>query len=138
MGYTNVPALNMDMADEFDRIAGGAEASPPYDFVLCPMTIFDTSSEPIRPVLSDLTIRCGGDGCQLDGGTSQVVFEDSTLDNYPIENITMTGISFTNFDGTSIAAYASDSTRATFESCAWAVSKPAQRFTNNMSVLFPS
>ena len=129
-GYTNITALNMDIADEFARIEAGGMPQPPYLYPLCPDTVFDMSSGPLLPLLSELTVTCGpsgdGMGCRLSGGTRQVLFADSALDGYEVETVMFQGLTFMNFSETSIAAYASANTTATFMSCAWTVSFPGR------------
>ena len=63
LGYASIEDLNADMEDELERITapGAADSRYTYTLQLCPGLVFDTSEAPIRPILTDLTIRCGAE-----------------------------------------------------------------------------
>lgn len=126
-GYDSISAINDDMQQELQRIMlDGENPLPSYSYILCPDTTFDGATT-LLPVLNEITFLCGEGGlartCVIAGGTQQVLISESIDPTYPLENITFVGFSFSNFNGTSISAYATNVTMATFEDCAWTVSK---------------
>jgi hypothetical protein len=120
------------MQTEFVRIQNGATPADAYMYNLCANTFFDATSTILAPVLSNSMFICGNDGsrlgrCVIVGGSEQVRIVDSTIDGYPLQELSFMGITFSSFEsnalktGTSIAAFASSSTTATFTDCAWEV-----------------
>jgi hypothetical protein len=128
-GYTTIGTLNADMAAERDRIAGGgAPQTAPYTFTLCPQTSYDAAAEPIKPVLDNMSILCGtsgatADSCVITGGTNQVQIDDSTVDTYPINSVSLVGLTYTGFTETAVSGGASDSTQVTLLNNAFKVSQ---------------
>ena len=61
LGYVSIEDLNADMEDELERVTepGAPRSRYTYDLSLCPGIVFEASETPIRPILGDLTIRCG-------------------------------------------------------------------------------
>ena len=121
IGYTTIEAINADQQVELNAIRSGRPPNPPYEFILCPGTNFDASGGPLLPVLSDSTFICGSDGdfqdnCFFVGGVEQVRFEDSTVPNYPLQSVALEGITFSEFSGRAISAFASAITTATVSS----------------------
>jgi hypothetical protein len=128
-GYTNVPDINLDMADELTRIAGGGD--PPgegYDLILCPGEDFSVAGgNRFRPVIDGVKISCGGPDsvnpeCIVDASREQVIIEDSTVDGYTTNSVTFERITFDSFQrGLSVTLAASKPTVATFTDCIWQV-----------------
>ena len=133
LGYNNLGDLNEDIQREVDRIASGGQASPSYEFVLCPNTLFDPSSAQLLPKLSNSTFVCGSSGLRSDnciflGGSEQIFIEDSDIDGYPLQALSFLGITFTQFEGnsastgSSVTVRSTDSTEIDFRDCLWSVS----------------
>lgn len=126
-GYASISAINNFMDAEFDRIAGGGAPEDEYKIRLCPQQVFDASVEPLRPVLSGVVFECGlsglsADSCTFQGGSEQVVIEDSSLATYPLSQVTFQGVTFQSFTGTSIDVSAGATTSIAFEDVVWTVS----------------
>ena len=137
-GYSSISDLNTDMDVELARIEAGGTPASSYRFILCPDTVFDTSSTPLRPLLDGALFQCGENGsrdnqCTFEGGDVQILIEDSTTPGYPLRQVAFTGITFVDFKsndeetGTSVAAEASARTTATFEDVSWSVSRKSSR-----------
>lgn len=133
IGFSTIAALNTAMQAELSAIENGKSPEESYEFILCPETTFDATNGPLRPVLSGASFECGSNGssensCFMEGGSQQILIEDSTVPSYPIETLLFTGITFGGFDsnafesGTSVYAAASSTTTATFQDCIWLVS----------------
>lgn len=126
-GYTSIADINADQFDELSKItAGSSVASPPYSFVLCPNTNFDASSQTLNIVLSGTVISCGNDmaassslGCSIQGGASQVYLADSTTPNYNLAMVTIIGVTFEMFNGTSIDVMATETLTLTLMDVVW-------------------
>lgn len=131
VGYSNVSALNLDIEDELAAILDGVAPSNPYQFILCPNTVFDISNDPLLPMISDSTFQCGngnsGQGCRFEGGFMQILIQEPSNPSYVLSNLTFQGITFSNFSGTSVAAFASSATKALFNDCHWNVSEDLSR-----------
>ena len=126
VGYVDITSLNEDMHDEFENITvGGKAPSPPYDYILCPGTVFD-GNEMLRPVLNQAQFFCGDRGlsrtCIISGGTQQVIIADSTDPTYQIDVINFFGVAFSDFTESSISAFAGKGTSTSFNECTWKVS----------------
>jgi hypothetical protein len=132
MGYTNVPDLNADMADELNRITVEGGDMPPGDYLLnlCPddENEFDvTGGNRFRPVIDRVKIFCGGPDavdavCIVDGSQEQLIIEDSNAEGYSINFVEFQGITFNGFArGTSVTLAASAPAVATFINCVWQV-----------------
>ena len=132
-GYKTLQAINNDMQVELQRISAGGQPEEAYEFLLCPETVFDASSDTLEPVLSGSTFICGSDGdpednCIILGGDEQVRIVDSTLPSFPLSQLNFIGLTFAGFQtndsetGTSIAAFASSTTTASFIDTTWTVS----------------
>jgi hypothetical protein len=128
--YETIGSLNSVMQTELLRIQNGAIPQDAYMYNLCNNTFFDATITPLEPVLNNVMFICGDDGnrlgrCVFAGGSLQVEIVDSTVDTYPLQEINFMGITFSSFEsnafrtGTSIGAYASSVTTATFIDCAW-------------------
>jgi hypothetical protein len=121
---------------ELIRIRNGAVPQTTYVYTLCPNTVLDATTTPLRPLLNNAMFVCGADGqrsnrCVILGGTVQVAILDSLVDGYPLQELSFLGLTFSGFVsddasaangiGTSIAAMASSVTMATFTDCSWQV-----------------
>lgn len=113
MGYSTIQDLNLDMAEIFIN----ETAMGPYEFSLCPNTIYDVGEVPLTPILSDTLIVCGDgsemQGCVFDGGERQVVLRGD------IFNVTILGIEFRNFANASIIGNASVNSTVLLDRCTW-------------------
>jgi hypothetical protein len=118
------------METELIRIQNGATPQDSYLYNLCNNTFFDATNTVLKPVLNNVMFICGDDGsrlgrCVILGGSLQVEIVDSTVDAYPLQEMSFMGITFSSFEsnalrtGTSIGAFASSVTTATFTDCAW-------------------
>ena len=130
--FDTIGALNSAMQTELTRIQNGAAPQDAYMYNLCTNTFFDAQTAILMPVLNNVMFICGDDGnrlgrCVILGGSEQVRIQDSTVDNYPLQELSFLGITFSSFatstarTGLSIAAFASSSTTATFTDCSWEV-----------------
>lgn len=127
IGYTSIADINQDQYDELARItAGSSKASPPYSFVLCPNTEFDTTAQTLKIVLSGSVFSCGSEtaanselSCSLKGGAQQVYVTDSTTPNYELSSATIVGVTFENFNGTSIDVLATEKLTLTLVDVIW-------------------
>lgn len=128
--YETIGSLNSVMQTELSRIQNGAIPQDAYMYNLCNNTFFDSTITALKPVLNNVMFICGDDGnrlgrCVIAGGSLQVEIVDSTVDSYPLQEISFMGITFSSFEsnalrtGTSIGAFASSVTTATFTDCAW-------------------
>jgi hypothetical protein len=128
--YETIGSLNNVMQTELVRIQNGATPQPSYMYNLCNNTFFDATTSILEPVLNNVMFICGADGSRLDrcvivGGSVQVQINDTTVDNYPLQELYFMGITFSSFEsnalrsGTSIGGFASSATTATFVDCAW-------------------
>ena len=128
-GYASIGDLNQDMNDELARIqAGGAIPADDYNLYLCPGTQFTEGT--ITPVLDRVNISCGGPQsvnpvCIVSSSQGpQVRIQSSTVQNYDVDSVKLSGITFTGFDalsGSVLLEGASPAT-ATFENVIWQVS----------------
>ena len=132
--FDSIGAINSFMQTELVRIEAGADPQASYTFNLCTNTFFDASMTTLEPVLNNAMFLCGEDGsrrnrCIFVGGVEQVRIDNSLVPGYPLQEVTFMGITFSSFEsgsamsGTSIAAFASATTTATFMDCAWQVRK---------------
>jgi hypothetical protein len=132
-GYMSITAMNSEMRKEFEKIVQGGSPEKSYSYMLCPETVFDATAEPLLPLLSNMEFSCGAKGlasenCVIFGGHEQVRFADSTSQSYPLEQVSFVGLTFANFTtndrgtGTSIAAFASSTTTASFMNVKFTVS----------------
>lgn len=130
--FDTIGALNSAMQTELVRIQSGATPEDSYMYNLCTNTFFDAETAILMPVLNNVMFICGNDGsrlgrCVILGGSQQVLILDSTVDSYPLQELSFMGITFSSFEsnsaqsGMSIAAFASSSTMATFTDCSWEV-----------------
>lgn len=130
--FDTIGALNSAMQMELVRIQSGATPEDAYMYNLCTNTFFDAATAILMPVLNNVMFICGNDGsrlgrCVILGGSEQVRIVDSTVDSYPLQELSFMGITFSSFvtntarSGMSIAAFASSSTTATFSDCSWEV-----------------
>ena len=128
--YETLGSLNSVMQTELVRIQNGATPQDAYMYNLCNNTFFDATTTILEPVLNNAMFICGDDGsrlgrCVILGGSLQVEIVDSLVDTYPLQEISFMGITFSSFEsntlrtGTSIGAFASSVTTATFTDCAW-------------------
>lgn len=133
-GYTNIPNLNADMADELTRITtgGGTVPADGYTVRLCPSNTaeFDVTSGAIRPVLGTLAIVCGSgtmttnnEVCIIDGGQNQVVLDDSQVDGYTITDVSLQGVTFRSFGSRAVQMQASEPTTLNLQNVVWEVRK---------------
>lgn len=130
IGYTSIADINLDQNEELERIAAGTSTpSPPYSFVLCPETEFDVDATPLKPVLSGTIISCGSSispgsnlGCFLTKGSIQVQLEDSAVPNYELKRVVIIGVTFAEFNGTSIDVTASETLTLTLMDIIWKAS----------------
>jgi hypothetical protein len=125
-GYSSIFSLNSDMFIELARIGTGGEPQDEYIFVLCPNMEFDfnlnsnnDTTVPLMPVLDESIFQCGAQGSQLDscvflGGTTQVVLEDSSIPEFPLETVEFRGVTFAEFEVAAVAGGASDATNLYF------------------------
>jgi hypothetical protein len=125
-GYVDIADLNLDMIDELSRIvAGGADPPGDYMMLLCPGELFDATSSAILPLLDNLMICCGScdlespDPCVVQGGDEQVRFED--VDGITVNFVTIMGVTFEAFTGTSVNLLGSAPMQATFINSIWQV-----------------
>jgi hypothetical protein len=142
--FETLGALNNVMQTELSRIQTGATPQDVYTYNLCANTNFDANTTVLEPVLSNAMFICGDDGSRLNscvilGGSEQVRIVDSLVTGYPLQELSFMGITFSAFQsnkkrtGTSIAAFASSATTATFTDCAWQVrSRPRQDFSSRL------
>ena len=126
-GYTTITAMNADMQAELEAINNGQAPQPGYTYTLCPDTAFDTTSTPLLPVLNNITFVCGATGssasnCVLFGGDEQIRIEDSTVESYPLQQVSFSGLSMANFTGTAVNAAAGTTTTASFNDVDFQVS----------------
>jgi hypothetical protein len=134
--FATLGAMNSAMELELIRIRNGAVPQTTYVYPLCPNTVLDATTTPLRPLLNNAMFVCGADGqrsnrCVILGGTVQVAILDSLVDGYPLQEVSFLGLTFSGFVsdtsaaaagiGTSIAAMASSVTMATFTDCLWQV-----------------
>jgi hypothetical protein len=125
MGYDQLRNVVSDQFEEWQRIQNGATPRPPYVFRLCPNTQFNASEAPLMVLLSGSMFTCGPntastDNCVISDGFEQVVIEDSTIvEGYSLGRTSFVGITFEGFTGSSINAYASMGTIATFIDTQW-------------------
>lgn len=131
--YTTINDINIEMQQELDAIVNGGIPETSYTYIFCPNSFFDATNVTLVPLLDNILFLCGDDGslsnnCVIVGGTEQVRFQNSNITGYPINQVTFMGITFAGFQnntstniGTSIAAYASLPTIATFTNVAWQV-----------------
>ena len=130
--FTTLGAINSEMQTELARIQNGASPQESYVYNMCANTFFDATSEPLQPVLNNAMFVCGDNGsrsnrCVVVGGSQQVMIMDSFVSGYPMQEVHFLGITFSGFEtnnqmeGTSIAAFASSATMATFSECTWQV-----------------
>jgi len=115
MGYNNIKSINNDMKAELGKILAGEPSHEPYMFSLCPSAIFDTSEEPLMPVLSGSVLYCGskdpGKKCHFVGGEHQVlVDEPANNTDYALQTVSFVGVTFRGFSGSAIRGSAGSNT----------------------------
>ena len=121
-GYSTIEDINLDMQELLvNNTDGNNDGTNSSVFTLCPRTSFSAESGPLVPLLNDTIILCGetgdiGDECTFEGGDVQILLEGE------LRNVTIQGIGFQGFTGTSIAAYASTASTVVFANCRWTVS----------------
>ena len=149
LGYTSIADLNSEMKRHagllwnFWMQADSNQQKEPqqlYQYTLCPHTIFD-GTEQLNPLLDRTWIRCGRETvngsknqCIIRGGKTQVLMIDQGYnsmatttneeDKGPERIFVFQGITFTESQDISIAAFATGGTRAEFIDCHWKVCKP--------------
>jgi hypothetical protein len=143
--FDTIGALNSAMQTELVRIQSGATPEVAYMYNLCTDTFFDAETAILMPVLNNAMFICGNDGsrlgrCVINGGSQQVRILDSTLDSYPLQELSFMGITFSSFksntaqSGMSIAAFASSSTMATFTDCSWEVRSEVKMYEHDATI----
>ena len=115
VGYSTIEDMNLDMQDLVANMTDGDNV-----FRLCPRTIFIVT-EPLTPIVNNTIFTCGvnnsvEDECVFDGGSEQVLIEAI------LENVSFEGLTFQNFNETSIGAFAPTTSVVTFTNCIWTVS----------------
>lgn len=115
VGYSTIEDMNLDMQDLVANMTEGDNV-----FRLCPRTVFNVI-EPLTPVLNNTIFGCGEnnsveDECVFDGGSVQVLIADI------LENVSFEGLTFQNFNETSIGAFAPRTSVVAFTNCSWTVS----------------
>lgn len=125
-GYTSIANLNDDMAAELDRVIEGGEApAEGYNLILCPGQDFDvTGGNAIRPIIDQVSISCGGTEstdpvCRVVGSEEQLIIEDSSVQDYTLSSVRISGLTFSEFGTTSATLTASAPTVFTCADCAW-------------------
>ena len=128
--YETIGSLNSVMQTELLRIQNGATPQDAYIYNLCSNTFFNSTTTILAPLLNNAMFVCGDDGsrlgrCVILGGSLQIEIVDSSVDTYPLQEVSFMGITFSSFEsnalrtGTSIGAFASSVTTARFVDCAW-------------------
>ena len=125
-GYTSIADMNADMQTELDRIENDGDDGSTYNLVLCPETTFDTSTEPLTPLLDGVTFSCGDFGsvnenCVISGGSQNVDIQPPSIDNYDLEMVSFQGITFEQFTDRSINHEAGSDTNVEFVNSIWQV-----------------
>ena len=128
IGYTTIAAMNADMQTEISRIDGGGdfEDGQTYNMILCPGGTFDTTDEPLLPVLNGAIFSCGedgnvADGCVVSGGRQNVNIQAPSINNYPLQMISFNGITFEMFGDRSIEIQGTPDLDAVFTNSVWQV-----------------
>ena len=126
-GFTSIKDLNFFMMNIWIFINQGIELEPPFFFQLCPNTTF--SDDYIFPVLNDTWIICGSDGsssnnCTLNNETHVVMIphEYPGAATVTMEHVNFFGLTLTQSNDVSVAAYSSPEAWGYFYDCHWIVS----------------
>lgn len=125
VGYSTIEDMNLDMQDLVgDNV-----------FRQFPWTIFIVT-EPLTPIVNNTIFTCGvnnsvEDECVFDGGSEQVLIEAI------LENVSFEGLTFQNFNETSIGAFAPTTSVVTFTNCIWTVSVCCFRKCVSRFCLYP-
>lgn len=115
VGYSTIEDMNLDMQDLIVNVTDGDNV-----FRLCPRTVFNVT-EPLTPILNNSIFACGVNNsveneCVFDGGSVQVLIEEI------LENVSFEGLTFQNFNETSIGAFAPTTSVVRLTNCIWTVS----------------
>lgn len=127
MGYESIAGINEDMMRELALLAGGKQPESSYRLILCPNTVFDASNATLTPLLNNVMFLCGENGsrengCEFRGGTAQVAIEDSIIDAHKVNTVSIMGLTFTGFTGTSIGGGGSSNVTVNLDMVEFAVS----------------
>lgn len=128
-GYTSIEDMNDDAQAVLDNIANDPtfEIAETYVFNICPGQTLLADDDTLTPVLSGSQYVCGdgsnaADRCFIEGGTTQVQIERSTVDGYDIESIAFQGIDFSDFTQEALAGNAGDELTVTMSNVMFDVS----------------
>lgn len=112
IGYNSMEELNAAIQAEVNNISpGDPPRDEPYTFVLCPNRVYDVTSAPFSPMLSNVVISCGMAGipdgpdgtCNFFGGSESVRMDTNDY------HLTLMGLTFTNFQSVAITGDADSS-----------------------------
>jgi hypothetical protein len=108
-GYINIGQMNEDMAAERGRILLGGTPASLYIFPLCENLVYDLGAEPLVPVLDGVVISCGLTGasanqCIFNGGSTQVQIESFEGTELPVNGVSLSGITFSDYTTTAIGS----------------------------------
>jgi hypothetical protein len=98
-----------------------------YVYTLCPNLVYEGSQQ-LTLLLPRTLVICGREGtsmdqCVIQGGSTQVLLIDTAITSTTSRRIfVLQGLTFTASQDMSIAALASNATRAEFIDCHWKVS----------------
>lgn len=114
IGYKHVIDVNVDQRTELEAIAAGNPTPGGYVFPFCNRFKFLMEQEILEVLLPEVTFVCGYNGlqselCVLEGGNVQVKIPEGSQ-----TNVIFQGMSFSGFTGTSVEAYASSTSKVTF------------------------
>lgn len=105
VGYISAETLNEDIQAERDRILAGGTPEPSYFFSLCPQNTFD--GLPLVLGLDNMLIGCGDlesedRVCTFLGGQSQIEVNSFADSEYPVQSVSLEGLTFTGYTGSAI------------------------------------
>jgi hypothetical protein len=128
-GYTSIASLNLEMKHHASLVSSPVSLplKERYVYTLCPKLGFDGSQQ-LTPLLPRTYVVCGRKGsstdeCVIQGGSTQVLLIDTASTSSISRRLfVLQGLTFFGSQDMSIAALASNSTRAEFIDCHWKVS----------------
>ena len=126
-GYNSLASLQQDIDDERARVLGGDSAAAQYQFTLCPDQNYPVS-DPLVPALDNIVIGCGDNldvmnNCRFDGGNVQVDVQSFQDSSFPVQAVTLQGITYQNFNDAALAGSATSATEVFLSSTSFEVSK---------------
>jgi hypothetical protein len=120
LGYDSIDSLNADIDAEVARIIDGGTPEEAYLYRLCPGSTIMMEGKSLMPKLDGSVFQCGdggllADDCRLQGGSDQVIINNSAIPGYSLNDVRFVGVTFTGFTNSAVSGNALYTTTTTIE-----------------------